>query len=175
MKSLNDFIRDNAQRFHTEEPPDGHFERFNARLGTMPYEGKTRYLTAFSRIAAVLIIGLFLAATVYLGLSYYRTSSSDDSCPNKELCEAEDYYSRQIDKYYQRIEKLPFSNDPQTRDEILKELREMDNQVARMKEDLKQNPNDERVVHSIINFYQNKIDLMDMIIVRTNISENSML
>jgi hypothetical protein len=98
-----------------------------------------------------------------------------DNCTNKELCEAENYYSKQVEKYYNRIEKLPFNNDLQSRNEILKELRDMDMQVEGMKKDLKQNPNDERVIHSIINFYQEKIDLMDMIITRTTVSTNAIL
>ena len=49
---------------------------------------------------------------------------------------------------------------------ILNELSEMDDQVQAIKSDLKQNPDDERIVHAIINFYQVKIELMDVIINR---------
>jgi hypothetical protein len=172
---MDDFIRNNAEHFNTEEPPEGHLNRFYEKLGASGKYGKTRLLALMLRVAAILVVGIFIAAIMYKSVTTYHSVLQDDSCPNRELCEAEDFYSRQVEKYYNRIEKMPFNNDPTTRKEILKELREMDSQVAVMKEDLKQNPNDERVIHSIINYYQEKIDLMDMIIVRTTISKSTIL
>ena len=49
----------------------------------------------------------------------------------------------------------------------------MDAQVQAMKHDLKQNPDDERIVHAIINFYQVKIELMDVIIARCSKTTNT--
>jgi hypothetical protein len=175
MKPVDDFIRDNRELFNADDPPEGHLSRFYDKLETSGSAGKTRTLSALLKIAAVAVIGLFLSALLYKGISLYQSALEDDSCLNKELCEAEDFYSKQAETYYRRIEKMPFTNDPQTREEILKELREMDVQVEGMKEDLKQNPNDERVIYTIINYYQEKIDMMDMIIERTSVSTNAIL
>jgi hypothetical protein len=172
---MDDFIRNNAEHFNTEEPPEGHFDRFNGKLETPVHYGRYRFMTLIPRVAAILVLGIFITAVLYKSITTYHSALPDDNCPNRELCEAEDFYSRQVETYYNRIEKMPFNNDPKTREEVLKELREMDAQVVVMKEDLKQNPNDERVIHSIINYYQEKIDLMDMIIVRTTISKNTIL
>ena len=175
MKPIDNFFRDNFEFFNTDEPPEGHFNRFYSKLEASGNSGKTRFIITLFRVAAILVIGLFLAAMLYKSLTIYHSAIPEDNCPNRELCEAEDFYSKQVEKYYNRIEKMSFNNDIQTREEILKELREMDVQVAGMKEDLRQNPNDERVIHSIINFYQEKIDLMDMIIDRTTISKSTIL
>jgi hypothetical protein len=175
MKPVDDFIRKNRELFSTDDPPEGHLGRFYVKLEALGNPGKTRTFSLLLKIAAVIVIGLFLSVLFYTGFSLYRSTMEDDSCLNKELCEAEDFYSKQAETYYHRIEKMPFTNDPQTRKEILKELREMDAQVAGMKEDLKQNPNDERIIHTIINYYQEKIDLMDMIITRTSVSSNAIL
>jgi hypothetical protein len=175
MKPIDDIIRHYKAGFDTEEPPEGHFDRFKQRLDTGNGSGRLRTLPLVFKIAAVVLFGLFFSALLYKGIAFYTAASLEDNCVNKELCEAENYYSKQVEKYYNRIEKLPFSNDPQSRVEIMKELRDMDVQIEGMKEDLKQNPNDERVIHSIINFYQEKIDLMDMIISRTSVSTNAIL
>jgi hypothetical protein len=172
---MDDFIRNNAGHFNTEEPPAGHFDRFYGKLETSGRFGKSRFMTLLPRVAAILVLGIFITAFLYKSITNYHSALPDDNCPNRELCEAEDFYSRQVETYYNRIEKMPFNNDPKTREEVLKELQEMDAQVAVMKEDLKQNPNDERVIHSIINYYQEKIDLMDLIIVRTTISKSTIL
>jgi len=175
MKPGDDFFRNNRELFDADDPPEGHFNRFYEKLKASGSSGKTPILTMVLKIAAVVVIGLFLSALLYKGLSLYQSALAEDSCLNTELCEAEDFYSKQAETYYRRIEKMPFANDPQSRNEILKELREMDAQVVGMKEDLKQNPNDERIIHTIINYYQEKIDLMDMIITRTSVSSNAIL
>jgi hypothetical protein len=175
MKPVDDFIRDNRELFCTDEPPEGHLTRFYDKLEASRNSGKVHTLSMLLKIAAIVVIGLFLTVLVYKGFSFYQAGLQDDSCLNKELCEAENYYSRQAETYYRRIEKMPFVNDPQTRKEILKELRDMDTQVEGMKKDLKENPNDERVIYTIINYYQEKIDLMDLIIERTSVSTNAIL
>ncbi|MBN1414469.1 MAG: hypothetical protein JW973_05165 [Bacteroidales bacterium] len=175
MKPIDNLIRNHLELFNTDEPPEGHFDRFYSKLESSGRSNKIRFVPIIFKVAAVLIIGLFLAVSLYKGVAMYRSTPLDDTCPNKELCEAEDFYSKQVEKYYNQIENLQFNNDPLTRKEVLKELKEMDSQVMGMKEDLKQNPNDERIIHSIINYYQVKIDLMDMIITRTTISKNNIL
>jgi hypothetical protein len=175
MKPLDDFIQKNLDMFNRDEPPEGHLNRFYDKLETSGRIAKARILPVLLKIAAVVIIGLFLSGVIYKGWLFYRSAIEDDSCVNKELCEAENFYSNEAAIYYHRIEKMSFNNDPQTRREVLKELREMDSQVEGMKEDLKQNPNDERIIHTIINYYQEKIDLMNMIITRTSVSKNEIL
>ncbi len=173
MKLLNDFIRNNIESFNTEEPPDGHFERFYKKLKRSDKHSRLFIINTWAKVAAVLVLGLFLSALLFAGYKLYKANFANDSCLNAELCEAEDFYSKQIDYYYKKIENLP--NDPKMREGILKELQEMDSQVEDLKSDLKQNPYDERIIQSIINFYQEKINLMDLIILRTNISEKQVL
>jgi len=175
MKPVDDFIRDNRELFNADDPPEGHLTRFYDKLQASGNSGRDRTISLLLKIAAVLVIGFFLSVTLYKGFSLYYSALEDDNCLNPELCEAEDYYSRQAESYYHRIEKMPFANDPQSHKEILKELRDMDTQVEGMKKDLKENPNDERIIHTIINFYQEKIDLMDLIIERTSVSTNAIL
>jgi maltodextrin utilization protein YvdJ len=84
-----------------------------------------------------------------------------------ELIEAEKFYTNQLDQYYSKLQSLKFNNDKVQKKQILDELSDMDHQVKTMKRDLIQNPDDERIVHAIINFYQTKLEIMDMIITRT--------
>jgi hypothetical protein len=90
---------------------------------------------------------------------------SESAAP--ELNEAIQYYSAQSDMNYDKIQHLRFNNDQNEKKQVLEELSEMDEQVRALKRDLRQNPDDERIVHAIINFYQVKIEMMDVIITRT--------
>jgi hypothetical protein len=177
MKPLDDFIKYNPERFDTEEPLNGHFDRFDERL-EKTYRRKTGLgMSMVFKIAAAVILGLILTFTAFRE-SRLLNQSLDyivSSPEYPELREAEQYYSMQMDLYYSRIENLRFGNDKDQKQQILDELSDMDRQVVTLKHDLKQNPEDERVMHAIINYYQVKLEFMDMIIARTQESFNTIL
>lgn len=176
MKTLDEFIKGNPDRFNSEEPPDGHFERFSTKLYRLK-AGTHSYLIAVLRIAAIVLIGVVISYAAIREFSILKQEAAGvfSVTNDPELLEAEQYYTTQLNLAYQKIKNLAFNNDQDEKKQVLQELSEMDKLVQVMKNDLKQNPEDERIVHAIINFYQEKIEMMDMIIARTQQSENSML
>lgn len=177
MKPLDDYIRANLERFNTEEPMDGHFDRFDSKLKAWDKTRNRQLNAVFLRIAAVLILGLVISYAAIREFKYLNQNAGKivSAVMYPELNEAENFYNAQLEQYYVKIQDLKFNNDQVEKKQILKELSEMDQQVQSMKKDLKQNPDDERVVHAIINFYQVKIELMDMIIARTQQTTNTIL
>jgi hypothetical protein len=120
------------------------------------------------RFAAILILGIVISyfAIKEFGLIDNQINNMALDKPNQELNEAERFYTTQLDIYYNKIQQLGFNNDMVEKKMVLQELSAMDEQVQAMKYDLKQNPDDERVMSAIINFYQIKIEMMDVIIAR---------
>lgn len=176
MKQLDDFIKSNAGQLDAGEPPEGHFERFEGRLNAMRRK-RSAALTMVMRIAAMLLLG---AVITYASIREFniisgRLEKTGTGLANTELNEAEQFYTSQLGLYYKKIENLGFNNDMTEKMLVLKELSDMDSQIKAMKQDLLQNPADERIVHAIINFYQVKIEMMDMIITRTEQTSNSIL
>jgi hypothetical protein len=115
------------------------------------------------------------AAIREFGLLNKSINNVDVGITSPEFNEAEQFYTSQLSIYYSKIQKLRFNNNFTEKKLVLDELSEMDKQVKAMKQDLQQNPDDERVVHAIINFYQVKIEIMDMIITRTQQTTNTIL
>jgi hypothetical protein len=177
MKMIDDYIRLNPELFDTEEPDPGHVDRFRNRIHTMILVKRRRTRFILLSAAAILIFGLLLsyAAIREFGLIEMRLNSLAGDFPNSELNEAEQYYSGQLSIYYNKIQQLRFNNDQAEKNQVLAELSAMDAQVQALKHDLKQNPDDERIVHAIINFYQVKIELMDVIIAHADKTNNSIL
>jgi len=165
MKTIDAYIRQNAPLFDGEEPEHGHMERFSKRLN--PSSG-TGYRLVLLRVAAVLVLGLVTSYVAFRELGMIERKIGDIAVrvSNPELNEAERYYNSQLTQYYDKIRKLRFNNDQAEKKAVLDELSTMDAQVQDMKHDLRQNPEDERIVNAIINFYQVKIEAMDMIIAR---------
>lgn len=177
MKTLDEFIKSNTGHFNEESPQDGHFDRFEEKLDRFDSRRSMKAKMFILKIAAALIIGLFISLAAYRTFFNKPAQLSGDYVTNvdAELNEAENFYTSQLDQYKTKIQNLRFNNDQDEKKMVLSEFSEMDKQVRLMKEDLRQNPEDERVIHAIINLYQVKIEMMDMIISRTQQSTNSIL
>jgi hypothetical protein len=177
MKPLDEYIRGSLDRFNTEEPLEGHFDRFTEKLTQMEKKRISHPWTIVLKIAAVLVLGFFVAYAAIHEFSIMKNSSLNNfaGAADPELNEAVQFYSTQLSISYNKIQNLRFNNDQNEKKQVLRELSEMDKQVKAMKKDLEQNPDDERIVHAIINFYQVKIEMMDMIIARTQQSTPSIL
>jgi hypothetical protein len=177
MKTIDDFIHQNSGMFDNEEPGPGHEDRFKNRLNKLHEQHKPGLKVMLFRIAAILILGIvisFFAVKEFRLIDNQMNNIALDK-PNQELNEAERFYTTQLNIYYTRIEQLGFNNDKAEKKKVLQELSAMDEQVQAMKSDLKQNPDDERVMSAIINFYQVKIEMMDVIIARAQKTNTTIL
>ena len=177
MKKVEDFIRQNPGLFDSEEPEPGHLDRFRNRLHAEDLSKSSSIWSVLLKAAAVLI---FCALISYTAVHEFRMADERMKdiaveLANPELTEAEQYYTSQLSIYYNRIQKLRFNDDQAEKKQVLDELSAMDVQVKALKHDLKQNPDDERIVHAIINFYQVKIELMDVIIAHAEKNNNNIL
>jgi cytochrome c-type biogenesis protein CcmH/NrfG len=177
MKTIDNYIRNNLEKFDTEEPLSGHAERFSAKLKRNYGMISGNIWLMVARVAAVILFGLIISYVIVHEFDQLKMNSvgKNAAISNPELLETEQFYTSQLNIYYKRIQNLGFNNNLKEKKKVLNELSEMDKQVQAMKRDLQQNPDDERIVSAIINFYQLKIEIMDMIIMHTQNTSNSML
>jgi hypothetical protein len=177
MKTIDDFIHQHGGMFDNEEPGTGHEERFKSRLNKLHSTRRPGLKVVLFRVAAILVLGIvisYFAAKEFRLIDNQLNNIALDK-PNQELNEAEKFYTVQLNIYYNKIEQLGFNNDKAEKKKVLQELTAMDEQVQSMKYDLKQNPDDERVMSAIINFYQVKIEMMDVIIARAQKTNTTIL
>jgi hypothetical protein len=177
MKPLDEYIRNNPERFDTDEPLNGHFDRFAERLERAGEPKFKKQLAVFLKIAAAVLLIAVISFAAFREFRFLNRNLGNIISANEypELKEVERFYNVQLDQYYDKLQNLRFNNDKAQKQQVLDELSDMDRQVRTMKRDLMQNPDDERVVHAIINYYQVKLELMDMIITRIEESNNTIL
>jgi hypothetical protein len=178
MVPFNEYIRKNLDHFNDEEPLKGHFERFDRRLDHgISDKAERNKLWLIARIAASVVFAMVITYVAFNHSGFYQRNLDRIIISNNypELKEVEDFYAYQLKAHYTKIRKLKFNNDKMQKKQIMQELSDMDRQVLVLKHDLLQNPDDERVMHAIINCYQVKLELMDMIIARTQESSNTIL
>jgi hypothetical protein len=177
MKPLDEFIRKNPDRFDTDEPLSGHFERFYEKLEFSVKKSSGSLVYTLMKIAAAVILCAMISYAAFREFRIINRNFSEivTAANYPELNEAEHFYSEQLDIYYSKFKDLRFFNDDTQKQQMLDELSDMDKQVHMLKLDLMKNPEDERIVHAIINSYQVKIELMDLIITRTQESQSAIL
>jgi hypothetical protein len=90
----------------------------------------------------------------------------------RELIEAEAYYTSQIDMRKEEVFRLTASN-PEVRHEINNEMIDLDRVYTELKEDLKDNADNEEVIEAMIQNYRLKLDILEEMLVRLKQSNES--
>jgi hypothetical protein len=161
MSDLNKIFIENLDGLE-EEPLAGHFERFNEKL--LKKERKRRLNIPFLKVAAVFVFVL-LSANLYI---YFRIQKTDDQNPasqKNEMQEAGLYYNNQITNDINEIEKMAKEGIGSEKEvvQVKKELSEMDSLFQNLEQDYKSNPDDERILNAMIEYYQAKLNIVNTI------------
>ena len=170
MEKLEIIIKNNLQSFNDEEPFEGHIERFANKLNSHLESKKSFRRKVIYRIAAAAIITLLIGISgrmIYMQNMKYKPVYLLSNI-SEELKETEYYYNEQIEKKFDIIKNTDFAGSSFHKYLILKELNRSEEEFKFIRDDLKENPHDERIVNAVIMQYQTKLEVMDKIIEETN-------
>ena len=161
MSDLEKYIIENREKFTTDEPDTGHFDRFSAKM----QEGKRPVRKVHFR--HVLQIAASVAILLTSGIVIVKSSKGKSKMAAIEVPaqyqETQNYYVQQVNFRYDEIESISFSEEEE-KEMLLKELQEMDSYYQELLVELNANPCDERVISALIKHYQMKMLVMDQII-----------
>jgi hypothetical protein len=161
MINIEDLIRENKEMFNDDEPMEGHFGRFEAKLKE---QKKMIRLRSFYRAASIAAVGLVLVVT---SIFVYDRFYDRDVPPatlgeiNPELGKVEYYFTTQIEEASISLDTLKKYSDESTRNMIDREFAELDSVHNQLIEKLGTNPNDERIINGMIYYYQTKLKIME--------------
>lgn len=168
MNKLNQFIREHKEDMDFFEPHPGHFGRFEQKLKAQQAKqngGKRISLLPYLlRAAAVAILVTLSSLYVWDHFIQPRTAKMSLSKVSPEYLEVEQHFVRQVNYMYDEIESIELGNDQEQKQVLLKELNEMDIIYKGLQKELAANPGDERVIQAMINHYENKTRVMNMIL-----------
>lgn len=150
--------------FFEEEPKDGHFERFEARLRKSESKRNLFSLSHFLKYAAIIIIVL-LSANLYVGIRNAKNSTNQKLTQNSDLGEASAYYTVKINTGINDLEKMATEGIGSKQEilQIKQELSAMDSLFMSLQQEYTANPNDERIINAMIEYYQTKLDIVNKI------------
>lgn len=171
---IEELIQKNLEALNDNEPMDGHFERFEAKLKAQHKKRKISLNIVLKFAAAVVFV--FLAtnqAFIYFSpnsqgliLNANKPSEVTLASISTEYKEVEFYYTTSIKTGLNQWNELNsegyISDEEQTM--MQTELEEFEKLYKSLQDDLAANPNDERVINAMLEFYQTKLSLINMIV-----------
>lgn len=165
MEDLEKMIRENREMLMEEEPSAGHFEKFEKRLTRQNSRGRVLKLTyRISRVAAVGL--LMIMSSLYIYNEFIRTDVQFMNLGevNKEYQEMEFFFTSQIDTKCEEIKSFDFEEDESFKENLLLELNSMDSIYSYLKQEMAENPGDERIIEAMIRHYQTKLNVISEIL-----------
>lgn len=159
---LEDFMKSNQEGFDLSEPSEGHFDRFEAKLGTI--EKKPSYNWGnLLKIAAVFVF--VIGSGILLVNDDSSTANASDGLNLKdisqELAEVESFYVDQIDIATEALEPIKELDKQGTTKNLTSQLEMLEEDYKELKMELKDNYGDERLINSMIKNYQLRLQIIE--------------
>lgn len=164
---LEKIIRENKEAFE-DDAPLGHFERFEAKLD-QEFAHKQRFnKKLILRIAASLIFLLLLGNQIrmYLAPSQAPAPAPTLASVSPEYGEAEFYYTSAINQSITQWNKMVREGAISKEDQKMmkKELADFDRMHKQLQQDLEATPDDERVINAMLEYYQAKLNVIQLVV-----------
>jgi len=170
--NIEEIILNNLKELNDSEPLDGHFERFQAKLNRQ----NKRKLISFSLVWKVAAAVVFVLLAVNQANIYFSPDKQNDefaanpefslASVSPEYKEVEFYYTNAISVGLNQWNGLKTDGFiSETEQEMMHtELAEFEVRFKNLQADLAANPNDERVINAMLEYYRGKLEIISMIV-----------
>ncbi|MCG6187061.1 hypothetical protein [Maribellus maritimus] len=170
---IEEIILKNLEELNDNEPQDGHFERFEAKLKNQNKKKKFTLNVAW-KVAAAVVFVLLAVNQVAIYMSPDKLTTKIANVKNdislgsvsEEYEEVEIYYTNAIDAGLTQWNTLNNEGfiSAEEQEMMDTELAEFEIRFKDLQEDLAANPNDERVINAMLEYYQTKLGIINMIV-----------
>lgn len=164
---LERLILNNRNLIQDEEPLDGHFERFEARLQKVSKPTRKINFAPVLKIAAIVVFALLAVNQVRMWVTPdEKKASLSLGSISKEYGEVEFYYTNAIKVGMSQWNKLSREGYVSESDQLMmqNEQKDFDQMYQKLQNDLKANPDDERVINAMLEYYQARMNVINLII-----------
>ncbi len=172
--NIEELILNNLEGLNENEPMDGHFERFEAKLKVQHKKRRITFNVVW-KVAAAVIFVLLASNQAFIYFSpnqqnlFFNSGSRNEvtlASVSSEYEEVEFYFTNAISVGLNQWNTL--NDDGFISEEEQKmmddELTEFEERFKTLQKDLVANPKDERVVNAMLEYYQTKLSVINMIV-----------
>ncbi len=171
---IEELILNSLDGLSENEPFDGHFERFEAKLKAGHKKRKITF-GAIWKVAAAVIFVLLATNQAYIYLSpnpqnplfnATSTNSASLSSVSPEYKEVEFYFTNAITLGLDQWENLKTNGSVSAEEQELmdSELSEFEERFESLQKDLVANPNDRRVINAMLDYYRAKLSVITIVV-----------
>lgn len=166
MKTIDEILRDNKDLFENMEPSEGHLERFRLKLEQRSHPVSIKrsivpYLLRAAVVTLLITLSSLWTWEHFISPGSRRMALGDVSPQYKEV---ESFYIHQVNMMEDEIVTIDFKNNPLQKEMFINEMKSMDSAYIQLQKELKDNPDDERIINAMIGHYQTKIEVMTYIV-----------
>lgn len=163
---LERLILNNRHSIQDEEPLEGHFERFEARLQKAANPTLKINFRPMLKIAAIVVFALLAVNQARIWLIPEKKEPLSLGSISPEYREVEFYYTNAIQvgmNQWNKLSREGFVTESEQQ-MMKKEQQEFDQMYRKLQDDLKTNPDDERVINAMLEYYQARMNVITIII-----------
>jgi hypothetical protein len=163
---LERLILNNRSSIQDNEPMEGHFERFEARLQKVSKPTRRFNFQSVLKIAAIVVFALLVVNQARIWLTPEKKETLSLGSISPEYREVEFYYTNAIQMGMMQLDGLKKEGliNESEQQMMQKEQKEFDLMYQKLLEDLKANPGDERVINAMLEYYQSRMNIMSLVI-----------
>lgn len=173
---LEKYILDHRGQFDDQEPDPALWEKVDMRKAPVIRINWKDIAWKAAAVAVIFVASYFFHDYIASRKQSYQNLMNKNAEVNspmvRELIAAEAYYTSQIDLRKEEVFRLTASN-PEVRREIDLEMVDLDRVFTELKEDLKDNADNEEVIEAMIQNYRLKLDILEEMLLRLKQSNES--
>jgi len=173
--NFEEFVKKNREKFDLHEPEPGLWKKINPEKRN-PRFNRKKIIRTMSRVAAALLI--FILSYAYhefrdLKKSREEAKSIADNIYElvPELREAEYYYNNRVIEKMKELEPV-FTALPEIKNEINRDFSELDSVYVSLKNDLKDNIANDKVLEAMIQNYRLKLEILEDVLSELKSDQN---
>jgi hypothetical protein len=174
--NLEKYILDHRGEFDDQEPDPALWEKIDTRKAPVIRINWKGIAWKAAAMVAIFVASYYFHDYMASGRQSPRSLIGKKSEANspimRELIEAEAYYTSQINMRKEEVFRLTTS-DPEVRHEINDEMVDLDRVYSELKNDLKDNADNEEVIEAMIQNYRLKLDILEEMLARLKQSNES--
>lgn len=166
--NLEKFIAGHRNEFDYLDPDPALWDSIRKRYPEIKRFNWTKVLTRAAAVAVIFIVSYYFhdfmsKRHAQSGVAQQQVEQPPAGGMYQNLMEARYYYSAQIEQRKEEFYHLA-GNNPPLRNEINSELLELDKALGELKQDLKDNADNEEVVVAMIQNYRLKLEILEDIL-----------
>jgi hypothetical protein len=171
MDSIYNIMNQNRHLLDDAEPPEGHFDRFQAKLknqsiSVQPKQNSWIYAAAS---IAILVSVSFWAVSVFNSPMVQQQFSAT----NGEIHDLDRYYQGQLENRMQALKSIK-TEEYSVEGDVKHEIQEMESTRQLLINNYQKNPGNERILNEIVNNYRLQLEMLNDVISMQTGSKNNL-